>query len=56
MPYFFDIVDYGTISNAELKGHIDRVGVTIFARLRACCTTDRLLLEYEGGLTWNKHQ
>jgi len=32
MPYFFDIVDYGTISNAELKAHIDRVGATIFAR------------------------
>lgn len=33
MPYFFDIVDYGTISNVELKRHIDRVGVTIFRRV-----------------------
>lgn len=32
MPYFFDIVDYGQISNEKLKEHIDRVGVVIFNR------------------------
>lgn len=32
MPYFFDIVDYNTISNQELKSHIDRVGIVIYTR------------------------
>ena len=26
LPYFFDVVHYETISNVELKNHIDRVG------------------------------
>jgi uncharacterized protein len=32
LPYFFDIVHYETISTSELKAHIDRVGIPIFAR------------------------
>jgi hypothetical protein len=30
MPYKFDIVDYASIENRELKEHIDRVGVCIY--------------------------
>ena len=32
LPYHFDIVVYGEISNPELKAHIDRHGKTIFER------------------------
>ncbi|MEM7183054.1 MAG: nucleotidyltransferase domain-containing protein [Spirochaetota bacterium] len=28
--YFFDIVDYNTIKDKEVKKHIDRIGVEIF--------------------------
>lgn len=28
VPYYFDVVDYASLSNAELKNHIDRVGVS----------------------------
>lgn len=34
LPYFFDIVDYNTISNQALREHIDRVGI-LFYRCRA---------------------
>lgn len=30
LPYYFDILDYLTIENPELRGHIDRVGKVIF--------------------------
>jgi len=30
LPYEVDIVDYNSITNQELKNHIDRVGVEIF--------------------------
>ncbi len=30
LPYLFDIVHYDTINNADLKEHIDQVGVVIF--------------------------
>lgn len=30
MPYFFDIVHYDTLTNEELRAHIDRVGKRIF--------------------------
>ena len=30
MPYFFDIVHYDTLTSAELRAHIDRVGKRIF--------------------------
>ena len=33
MPYKFDIIDYSTIENRELKEHIDRVGVSIYKNL-----------------------
>ncbi|HAN10002.1 MAG TPA: DNA polymerase III subunit beta [Clostridiales bacterium] len=32
MPYLFDIVNYETISNKDLKEHIDRVGKVVFER------------------------
>lgn len=32
LPYIFDIVHYDTINNADLKEHIDQVGVMIFRR------------------------
>ncbi len=30
MPYFFDLIDYNTIKEVDLKNHIDRVGIKIF--------------------------
>ena len=30
LPYFFDIVDYTHLKHAELKNHIDRVGILIY--------------------------
>ncbi len=33
MPYKFDIVDYSTIENKELKKHIDRVGRSIYKNI-----------------------
>ena len=32
IPYFIDIINYNSISNQELKKHIDKHGVTIFER------------------------
>lgn len=32
LPYHFDILDYQTIQNIELKEHIDRVGVVLYCR------------------------
>ena len=32
LPYFFDIVDYATIQNKDLIGHIDRVGEIIYQK------------------------
>lgn len=32
MPYYFDIVDYSHLNHAELKSHIDRVGIVFFTR------------------------
>ncbi len=31
-PYMFDITDYSTIQNVDLKDHIDRVGKVFFER------------------------
>ena len=33
LPYFFDVVDYGTITNQNLKDHIDRVGKIIYEKV-----------------------
>ncbi len=33
LPFFFDVVDYKTISNNELKKHIDDNGKIMFERL-----------------------
>ncbi|MCB1114169.1 MAG: nucleotidyltransferase domain-containing protein [Chlamydiia bacterium] len=30
MPYEFDLIDYNTIDNTDLKDHIDRVGKVIY--------------------------
>lgn len=30
LPYFFDIIDYNSITNADLRDHIDRVGKQIY--------------------------
>lgn len=32
LPYFFDVVDYNSISHLDLKAHIDRVGKTIYTK------------------------
>ncbi len=32
LPYYFDILDYQSIDNVELKSHIDRVGIVIYTR------------------------
>lgn len=32
LPYYFDILDYLTIENLELKDHIDRVGIVIYCK------------------------
>lgn len=32
LPYFFDILDYHTIDNPDLKDHIDRVGQIIYRK------------------------
>lgn len=29
LPYFFDLVDFSTISNAQLIEHIERVGISL---------------------------
>ncbi|MBY0245622.1 MAG: nucleotidyltransferase domain-containing protein [Sphingobacteriaceae bacterium] len=32
LPYMFDVLDYNTLKNEELKQHIDRVGVVFYER------------------------
>lgn len=32
MPYHFDVLDYYTITNQELKDHIDRVGIVFYKK------------------------
>lgn len=32
LPYFFDIIDYNTLSHRALREHIDRVGIEFYAR------------------------
>ncbi len=32
LPYFLDVLDYNSITNADLRNHIDRVGKVIFVR------------------------
>ena len=32
MPYLFDIIDYASIDNNDLKSHIDRVGQVIYTK------------------------
>ena len=32
LPYFFDVVRYETIANADLRRHIDEHGVALFSR------------------------
>lgn len=30
LPYFFDILDYQSLANPELKNHIDRVAISFY--------------------------
>ncbi len=32
LPYFFDVVHYESLSNRDLKAHIDRVGKVIYTQ------------------------
>lgn len=32
LPYFFDVVNYGTITNPEFAAEIDRVGLVIYEK------------------------
>lgn len=32
VPYMVDVVDYNSLTHAELKEHIDRVGVTFYTK------------------------
>lgn len=32
VPYFFDIIDYASIENKDLKAHIDQYGKVIYRR------------------------
>ena len=34
MPYFFDVIDHQTITDAQLLKHIDRVGLMLFDATR----------------------
>ena len=31
LPYHFDIIDYNSLANEDLKQHIDRVGIEIYS-------------------------
>ncbi len=33
LPYMFDVLNYQTINNPDLKEHIDRVGINFYKRL-----------------------
>lgn len=35
LPYFLDILNYNTISNTDLLDHINRVGKSIYKKIRA---------------------
>jgi uncharacterized protein len=32
LPYYFDIISYPTLKNADLKDHIDRVGLSFYTK------------------------
>lgn len=32
IPYFVDVINYRTITNADLKDHIDRVSIVLYER------------------------
>ena len=32
MPYFFDVIDYSSLTHEKLKNHIDRVGKVIYTQ------------------------
>jgi uncharacterized protein len=34
LPYFFDVVNYDTINNADLKTHIDQYGIEITKHIK----------------------
>lgn len=35
LPYFFDVVDYGSLGDEPLRQHIDRVGIVLFTSAQA---------------------
>ena len=38
LPYFFDVIDFKSISNNELSDHIRRIGRRIYLRKGDCCS------------------
>lgn len=34
MPYYFDVLNYNTISNQQLVSHIDRVGIMFYKKMK----------------------
>jgi predicted nucleotidyltransferase len=40
MPYRFDVLNYETITNNELKEHIDRVGLVIYHKNNASISVE----------------
>jgi predicted nucleotidyltransferase len=37
-PYLFDVTDYNTLKNSELKDHIDRVGIIFYEKKKQADT------------------
>lgn len=35
VPYYFDVLDYNTLANAQLKKHIDKEGKLLYSRSRS---------------------
>lgn len=35
-PYYYDILNYDSIDNLELKAHVDRVGIPLWIRSNDC--------------------
>lgn len=33
LPFFFDVIDYGSINHQELKEHINRVGIEFYKKI-----------------------
>ena len=44
MPYRFDVLNYHTLGSADLKDHIDRVGVAFYCKEKEQPITGELIL------------